>query len=105
MYPKHFTVPRPARTRGLKSDLFPGFWYEVCTNLAEKTLEIWVSGGQQLGKENLKKFLLTLSSYYIATKVALELHQFRMAAEKQNVLEMDRHHNEILETLGAYLPR
>lgn len=88
-----------------ESEMFPGFWYEILSNLGDKTLEIQVSGGQQLGKENLKKFLLTLCSYYTVTKIARELHQLRMAASKQNVPEMDRHHHEILETLGNYLPR
>ncbi|MBI2063773.1 MAG: hypothetical protein HYT65_02145 [Candidatus Yanofskybacteria bacterium] len=89
----------------LESDMFPGFWYEVRTNIGEKALEIRVFCGRQLGEENLKRFFLTLSLFHAATKIVRELHQSRMAAGKGNMPEMYRHHNEILETLSLYLPR
>ena len=97
------------KRRRLESDLFEGFWYEIRVDSVQKTFEVLVSHGQQLGQENLKKFVMTLSSFHAVTRVLCHLHQFRMAADKvaagkNYVAEMDRHQQEILELL-AVLPR
>ncbi|MBI2669789.1 MAG: hypothetical protein HYX20_01410 [Candidatus Yanofskybacteria bacterium] len=87
-----------------ESNLFQGFWYEVFADSRNKILEVRVSDDQHTGGENSMRFLWILSSIHAATSVARHLHQFRMAAGKQNVPEMDRHYNEILEAIDD-LPR
>src|SRR3989344_5090569 len=85
------------------NDFFPGFWYEISADSKQKILKVCVSGGQQLGQENWKKFLWKLTVICDVTRVTRHLHQFRMAAGKQSVPEMDRHHNEILQSLADLL--